>query len=196
MGLCCEPQESIPVAKPQDDDRSIRLVIVGETTVGKTCLITNFNTSAFSTEHIPSVLDVFRGTRDIGDHQVKIEIVDTSGDSLLGSNRQLVYGNTDCFMLCVAFNNRDSLDRVMNFKNEIRSENQDAPVVLVGTKSDMRDGEEDCLTKEDLDQQSIEHGFSDTLETSSKNWQDKNVKKAFNRAIKLAYYWKYPAALQ
>ena len=40
------------------------------------------------------------------------------------------------------------------------------------------------LTKEDLEAQSQEHGFSDTLETSSKNWQDQNVKKAFNRAIK------------
>ena len=39
------------------------------------------------------------------------------------------------------------------------------------------------------------HAFSDTLETSSKNWQDQNVKKAFNRAIKLAYFQKYPESL-
>ena len=98
-------------------------------------------------------------------------------------------------MLCCAVNNHESLERLKEFKLEIRSINQRAPIILVGCKSDIRETEDGCLTKEDLEAQSQEHGFSETLETSSKNWQDQNVKKAFNRAIKLAYYQKYPDGL-
>ena len=47
-------------------------------------MINNYNTNAFSDEHIPNVLDVFNGTREIDGHEVQIEIVDTSGDDLLG----------------------------------------------------------------------------------------------------------------
>ena len=54
-------------------------------------------------------------------------------------------------MLCVAVNNRDSLDMIKSFKNEIRVVNYTAPVLLVGTKNDVRETEEDCLTMQDLE---------------------------------------------
>ena len=89
-------------------------------------------------------------------------------------------------MLCVAVNNRDSLDMIKSFKNEIRVVNLTAPVLLVGTKNDVRETEEDCLTMQDLEKESKEYKFLDTMETSSKNWQEGSVKKAFNKAIDIA----------
>ena len=115
-------------------------------------MITNYNTNAFSDEHIPNVLDVFNGEREIGGQLVQIEIVDTSGDNLLGANRQLVYGGTDCFMLCCAVNNRDSLDALVSFKAEVRSVNSKAPIVLVGTKTDLRGVEPDCIQAKEIEQ--------------------------------------------
>ena len=141
------------------------------------------------------MLDVFKGTREIEGHHVEIEIVDTAGDNLLGTNRALVYPNTDCFMLCVAVNNRVTLDLVNDFKVEIKTVNPRAPILLVGTKKDMRSDSEGCIPKAELEQQSREMGFQGIVETSSKEWQDTNIKKAFNQAIKLAYYHKYPDAL-
>ena len=50
--------------------RKIRMVIVGASSVGKTCMITNYNTSAYNTDYIPSVLDIFKGEREINGHKV------------------------------------------------------------------------------------------------------------------------------
>ena len=49
----------------EDVVKTVKLVIVGASTVGKTCLINNYNTNAFSDEHIPNVLDVFRGPLEL-----------------------------------------------------------------------------------------------------------------------------------
>ena len=79
------------------------------------------------------MLDVFKGTREIEGHHVEIEIVDTAGDNLLGTNRALVYPNTDCFMLCVAVDNRETLERVNALKIEIVTVVPRIPILLVGT---------------------------------------------------------------
>ena len=50
--------------------RTIKIVIVGNSTVGKTCMITNYNTNAFNDDHVPNVLDVFRGPREIDGREV------------------------------------------------------------------------------------------------------------------------------
>ena len=155
-------------------------------------MITNYNTGAFSDEHIPSVLDIFKGEREIKGRQVLIEICDTSGDSEMGEHRKLVYKDGDLFMLCCAINNTDSQEMLNSFDVEIKQCNSDAPILMIGTKSDMRsDDSEQCTPSDQLRQMSQESGFCDYIETSSKNWQDKNVMKAFQKAINIAYRSKY-----
>ena len=55
--------------------------------MGKTCLIHNYLHNQFSDEYEPTVLDVYRGTKNVKGSQVEIEIHDTSGDDHLGVNR-------------------------------------------------------------------------------------------------------------
>ena len=101
-----------------------------------------------------------------------MEIVDTSGDTLLGTNRQLVYPGTDCFMLCAAINDQGSIERINEFKNEIKSVNPRAPIILIGTKVDLRATMPNCIAYEDLKQKSLEQGFQGLCETSAKEWQN------------------------
>ena len=81
------------------------MVLVGDTSVGKTCLIHNYLHNQFSEEYEPTVLDVYRGTKNINNRQVVLEIHDTSGDDQLGFNRKTQYMGCDLFMICVAVNN-------------------------------------------------------------------------------------------
>ena len=87
------------------------------------------------------MLDVFRGQHEFAGRPLDIEIIDTTGDTHFGDHRQLVYTDTDCFMLCVAVNFRESLERVNQFKAEIKTVNPNAPILLVATKYDTRDGD-------------------------------------------------------
>ena len=113
------------------------MVLVGDTSVGKTCLIHNYLHNAFSEEYEPTVLDVYKGTKNVKGKQIEIEIHDTSGDEQLGVNRKTQYQGGDVFMICVAVNNQDSLTSVGRWKNEIKEEVQNAPIVLVLTKKDL-----------------------------------------------------------
>ena len=62
-------------------------MLVGDTTVGKTCLITSYHHQSFSEDYEPSVLDIFKGVKQFDKKQIKLEIHDTSGDEHLAANR-------------------------------------------------------------------------------------------------------------
>ena len=80
-------------------------MLVGDTSVGKSCLITNYLHNTFMDDVFePTVLDVYRGTKAVLKRQINLEIHDTSGDDSLGINRQVQYNRSDIFMICVAAN--------------------------------------------------------------------------------------------
>ena len=74
---------------PEDPNkpRSIKIVLLGASNVGKTCLIVNYNTGSFNEDRVPNVLDIFKGQREFDGRPLNIEIVDTSGDTNLGAHR-------------------------------------------------------------------------------------------------------------
>ena len=66
------------------------MVLVGDTAVGKSCMITNYLFNVFNeNDYEPTVLDVYRGVKNILKKQVEVEIQDTSGDEHLGINRKI-----------------------------------------------------------------------------------------------------------
>ena len=64
--------------------KELKIVLVGATTVGKSCLIRNYKDQIFEDNYEPTVLDVFRGPKAYKGKQVMLEIHDTSGDQYLG----------------------------------------------------------------------------------------------------------------
>ena len=48
-----------------DGKKHIKMVLVGDTAVGKSCLIVNYLKNEFSEEYEPTVLDVYRGTKNV-----------------------------------------------------------------------------------------------------------------------------------
>ena len=78
----------------------IKIVLIGDTAVGKSCLITNYLHNKFTDVYEPTVLDVYKGVKTVRKEQVELEIHDTSGDDNLGTNRKVVYKNADLFLLC------------------------------------------------------------------------------------------------
>ena len=168
------------------------MVLVGDTAVGKSCLIENYLHSTFSDDYEPTVLDVYKGPKNINKKRVMLEIHDTSGDEHLGTNRKVVYRGSDVFIICLAVINRTSLENVGKWKNEVQEANlNDAPIILMATKMDLRESINDAITGEEVKKKSKEMGFQGYHQTSSKEWEDFNVQKAFNNTIKVAIFNKY-----
>ena len=63
------------------------MVLVGDSAVGKTCLIKNYLENNFTDDYVPSMLEVFTGTKEINGKSIKMEIHDTSGEESFKSTR-------------------------------------------------------------------------------------------------------------
>lgn len=65
-------------------------------------------------------------------------------------------------MLCVAIggpNARTSFDNVIRWKTEIRQVCPDTPIILIGTKSDLRNSTDNAVTLDELQAKMREMGF-------------------------------------
>ena len=130
-----------PKRKKVEDGQvpKLKIVLVGDTAVGKTCLITNYLHNTFTDNYEPTVLDVYNGTKSVNKMQVDLELHDTSGDDNLSQNRKVVYEGADLILLCVAINKKDSFDNIGKWEAEVDAVVPGIPVYLLLTKSDMDD---------------------------------------------------------
>lgn len=58
----------------------MKVVIVGDGAVGKTCLILSYTTKAFPSGHVPvTVMDTYTATVRVDEEVYEIDLVDTAG---------------------------------------------------------------------------------------------------------------------
>ena len=167
---------------------------MGDHRVGKTCLIENYLTNEFLEAVFPPDVFVYSGQKEVGGTSVDLEIHDASGDSgeeRLVDKRKRAYRDADCFVICVAADKRQSYDNVRKWKDEIQTIVSDKPIVLVLTKSDSDETQDDLVALPMLRKKSREEGLQGAMQTSAKDFYDLNVQIAFERILATAYAWKY-----
>ena len=172
--------------------KKIKIVIVGDTTVGKTALMRSYLSSNFSEDdYTPTVLDVYKGRKNVESTPVDVEIHDTSGDENLSVSRHIQYNDTDLFVLCVAVDLRASFQNVKRWVSEIKQAKPDAPIALILTKRDLVEIVEDPVTIDQLQEQGKKLGCEIIKETSSKEYSDFNVMFTFSECLTTAFHSKY-----
>ncbi len=151
-----------------------------------------YTDQSYDEVYIATVVDTYDGSYQINGEDVALEICDTSGDPAMRNGRALLYKNADIFMLCVAVNDRESLESIQNWKTEIRTQCTDALIILTGTKTDLK-GADRTVSNEELVQYQRNMSLTGVCETSAKEMQadDYNVQRAFERALNIAYQNKY-----
>ena len=169
------------------------MVLVGDTAVGKSCLVTAYLENVFDQNYMPTVLDVYRGIKNVDGKEVSLEIHDTAGDEHLGFNRKQQYQGSDVFAICTAANSLESLENVKKWMAEIQEMEPTKPICLLMTKSDLLEelAEDQVVTKKMCLAKKKELNLQLFTSTSSKAWQDFNVHKAMTRIINSGYIFKY-----
>ncbi|CAJ0590548.1 unnamed protein product [Cylicocyclus nassatus] len=120
-------------------EKRLKLVVVGDSYVGKTTLLFAYAEKQFRSVYATTVFDNWSITVNIEHRNYTVNLFDTAGQEDYGHLRCLSYPNTDVFLLCFSLVDPKSLDVCLTvWMPEIRKYAGDnVPVLLVGTKEDL-----------------------------------------------------------
>jgi len=178
--------------------RNIKLVVIGDGAVGKTCLLISYANNKFPEDYIPTVFDNYVVNITAGTETIELGLWDTAGQEEYDRLRPLSYANANVFLICFAVVNPISFENI-SFKwyPEVMHFCPDTPLVLVGTKVDLRKDEafvEKNLRANNMQPVSTAQGQElarkikafKYLECSART--EENLKTVFDEAIKAVYF--------
>ncbi|CAN1229665.1 Rac-like GTP-binding protein 7 [Linum grandiflorum] len=163
--------------------RFIKCVTVGDGAVGKTCMLISYTSNTFPTDYVPTVFDNFSANVVVDGSTVNLGLWDTAGQEDYNRLRPLSYRGAG----------RASYENIhKKWIPELRHYAPNVPIVLVGTKLDLRDDKQyfidhpgaTTITTAQGEELRKMVGAVAYIECSSKTQQ--NVKMVFDGAIKIA----------
>ncbi|KAF2904313.1 hypothetical protein ILUMI_01862 [Ignelater luminosus] len=130
---------------------SFQITAVGDGFVGKTCMLLRYTTDLIPNGYEPTVFENYVGKIEIEGKEYNIQLWDTAGQEDYDRLRPLSYKMTDCFLICYSIDSQNSYENVADkWAPEVKHFKPRSPIILVGTKTDLRnDPETYCLREED-----------------------------------------------
>jgi len=122
-------------------DYLFRFIIVGDTNVGKTCLLSQFTERVFKTEH-EATIGVEFGSRilKVKEKRVKIQIWDTAGQETFKSVTRSYYKGAIAGFVVYDVTDQYSFQNAARWLEEIQAHsNEEMIIALVGNKADQEE---------------------------------------------------------
>ena len=160
---------------PTNYEDTIKLLIVGDSSVGKTNFISQFIDNKFDDNYNPSKgFDNKISFLTLDKKIIKLQIWDSIGyEKDLSLNRSL-FLKVQGIILIYDISNLDSFEHIVNWIKYIQNVNDNIPIILVANKCDLY--EERIVTQKEGNDLAINYNFT-FVETSAKN--NINVKTTF-----------------
>ena len=168
-------------------DLTFKMIVVGDSGVGKSCLTMRGTKNHFEDCYSPTVgFEFFTFNIRINDKNIKLQIWDTCGQEAYRSLITSFYRNASLAILVYSIDNQNSYNNIEAWLNEIKSQaNPETKIFLIGNKVDLEDENERRIPKELAQQFCKEHGFNYFEETSAKTGF--NAQNVFINAAKELY---------
>ena len=159
------------------DDHVFKLLIIGDSGVGKSSLLMQFSDNLFSDTTTPTAgVDIRNCTVDMEDTKVKLKIWDTAGQERFRTITSMHYRGTHGVIFVYDVTNADTFRSIKKWLHEIDQNCDRVSRVLVGNKDDNQ--EKKVVPLEEAQQFADQIGIP-LYETSAK--EGKNVEDGVSR---------------
>ncbi|XP_024944536.1 ras-related protein Rab-37 isoform X3 [Cephus cinctus] len=166
-----------PTTTAETCDLLFKVMLLGDSGVGKTCLLVQFRDGFFLSGNFISTVGIdFRNkVVTVDDTRVKLQIWDTAGQERFRSVTHAYYRDAHALLLLYDVTNKTSFDNIRAWLVEIREyAHEDVVIMLLGNKADC--GAERAIKREDGERLAREYKVP-FMETSAKTGL--NVELAF-----------------
>lgn len=162
-----------------DYDYLIKLLLIGDSGVGKSSMMIKFSDDMFSEQSIPTIgVDFKIKTIEFAGKIYKIQIWDTAGQERFRTITSSYYRGAQGIVIVYDVTNRDTYDNVKIWLTECERYNNKAKIILVGNKCDL--SSKRTVTTEEAEEYAKIMGYK-FIETSAKT--NKGIDDAFNLMI-------------
>ena len=191
------PEHSTPASKEQECkveflpedypqyDLSFKLIFIGDSSVGKSCLTAKAVKNNFEEYYQATVgFEFLTFNMKVNDNVIKLQIWDTCGQEIYKSLISNFYRNSSLAVLVYAIDNKESFNHVENWLSDLKSQaNPDVRIFLVGNKADLE--EDRKVQKEDGEKYKEDQHLDLFMETSAKTGL--NARNVLVEAAKILY---------
>ena len=165
------------------DILDFKIIILGMSEVGKTCLLINYFDKKFKDNNISTIgIDFKTKFFKFDEMKVKINYVDTAGQERFHAISSNYLKNANGILLVYAVNSRASFSLLEDWMKEVKNHaNQNFSIIILGNKCDVEDRE---VTLEEAENFAKKIN-SKVYEVSAKTGC--NVAEAFDEIARLTY---------
>ena len=172
-------------------DLSFKLIVIGDSGVGKSCLTTKAVKNNFEDYYQATVgFEFLTFNMKINDTVIKMQIWDTCGQEIYRSLISNFYRNSSLAVILYSIDNRESFEHAENWLSDLKSQaNPEVRIFLVGNKADLEEARQ--VSKEEGMKYKTDQGLDLFMETSAKTGY--NARNVLIEAAKMLYadYLKY-----
>ncbi|XP_046412491.1 ras-related protein Rab-10 [Neodiprion fabricii] len=157
-------------------DLLFKLLLIGDSGVGKTCILFRFSDDAFTTTFLSTIgIDFKIKTVELRGKKIKLQIWDTAGQERFHTITTSYYRGAMGIMLIYDITNGKSFENIVKWLRYIDEHaNEDVEKMILGNKCDMH--EKRVVSTERGEAIGREHGIK-FMETSAKS--NVNIERAF-----------------
>ncbi|WP_411022901.1 Rab GTPase family protein [Salmonella sp. s51228] len=157
-------------------DFLFKLLLIGDSGVGKTCVLFRFSEDAFNSTFISTIgIDFKIRTIDMDGKKIKLQIWDTAGQERFRTITTAYYRGAMGIMLVYDITNEKSFENIKHWIRNIEEHaSHDVERMVLGNKADLE--EKRRVPKNRGEMLAVEYGIK-FMETSAKN--STNVEDAF-----------------
>ena len=132
-------------------DEKIQLIMIGESSVGKTSLIRRYTQNLFNENHLETAGIEYNSKEEkLNNKIIKVKIWDTAGQEIFHSLTKNFYRKSDGIIIVFDVSNKESFEKIHDWIKSVHDNidtYREIQIIIVGNKNDKE--EERQVTKEE-----------------------------------------------